>query len=94
MTHSIFISETSGVLIISLVLVCSPNQRIQGGTHSENAIKPANGTTLLKYLTNKIGSLMIMKFEESSSSRDNLFQKDFNHRKGSRLAATEGFSPM
>ena len=62
--------------------------------HRKNAIKPVNGTTLLKYLTNKIGSLMIMKFEESSSSRDNLFQKDFNHRRGRRLAAREGFSPM
>lgn len=60
---------------MSLVLVCSTKPRIQGGMHRKNAIKPVNGTTLLKYLTNKIGSLMFMKFEESSSSRDNLFKK-------------------
>lgn len=41
-----------------------------------------DSTDLLKYLTNKVGSMIIMKTESSSPSRDSLFQKDSNHRRG------------
>ena len=36
-----------------------------------------------KYLTNKMGSLITMKFKSSSLGRNNPIQKDFSHRTGS-----------
>ena len=51
-----------------------------------------DSTDLLKYLTNKVGSMIIMKTESSSPSRDSLFQKDSNHRRGC-LQGEASFSP-
>ena len=53
--------------------------------------KGPNNTDLSKHLASKMGSLITMKLERSSSGRDNLFQKDFSYRRGSSLSAREGF---
>ena len=39
------------------------------GKHSESVVKLANSTELLKHLASKMGSLITMKFERSSSGR-------------------------
>ena len=56
--------------------------------------KGPNNTDLSKHLASKIGSLVTVKLERSFPDRDNLFQKDFSHRRGNGLSARESFSSL
>ena len=51
----------------------------------------SNSTDLSKYLTNKIGCLITMKFKRRSLAMDNFFPKDISHEIGSSLIKREGY---
>ena len=50
-----------------------------------------DSTDLSKYLASKMSSSITLRFERSSQGRDDLFQEDFSHKRGSSLSARKGF---
>ena len=50
-----------------------------------------DSSDLSKYLASKMSSSITLRFERSSQGRDDLFQEDFSHKRGSSLSARKGF---